>query len=146
RPIDGGMVQYVRQKGPGPIAAVQVAEGDLKTEGSFVWETVTVGPVTIAIWVAASRQVLQDVPGLESVINNELLWAVRLCEEDEILNGPGTAGHLAGLMGIAASVTPVASSTGIDAIAQLVAAVAATGATPTGVVLNPADYLKLSLA
>lgn len=53
---------------------------------------------TIAHWEAAHRNVLQDVPQLQSTINNELMYGLQLVEDDQILNGDGTGENLTGIL------------------------------------------------
>ena len=49
---------------------------------------------TIAHWEAAHRNVLADEPQLRSIIDNELLYGLRLHEDEQILNGAGTGEDL----------------------------------------------------
>lgn len=53
---------------------------------------------TIAHWEAASRNVLDDEPQLQSVINNELLYGLALEEDYQILKGSGSNEDLLGIM------------------------------------------------
>ena len=52
---------------------------------------------TIAHWVAASKQILQDVDNLEETINTELRYGLKLVEEEQLLFGDGTGGNLNGI-------------------------------------------------
>ena len=55
---------------------------------------------TIAHWEAAHRNVLADEPQLRSIIDNELLYGLRLEEDDQILNGSGTGEDLTGILNV----------------------------------------------
>ena len=46
--------------------------------------------ITIAHWIPASRQVLDDAPMLQSYINVRMTYGLKLEEEDELLNGDGS--------------------------------------------------------
>jgi hypothetical protein len=98
RLMSEGNLMFVRAKAPHPIAGVQVHQGDVKAEGDLALETITLAPSTLAIWIAASRQALRDVAGLQLLINSELLYAVKTLEEKEILNGDGSEGHVLGIL------------------------------------------------
>ena len=137
-PLREGAIQFVRQKSPRAIAGIQANEGDAKLEATLGFETVNVVPETLAVWIPISRQAAQDVAGLQSLIETDLLYAIRQLEEQEILNGAG-AKHLTGIVPIATAVT-TAATTELDAIAALLASLTTAGVTPTGLVLNPGDW------
>lgn len=142
-----GSVDYVHQKTRENNAAVQV-EGELKAESSFAWELKNEPIRTIAHWTKASVQILDDIPQLRSMIDNELVYGVALAEEEEILTGSGVSPHLNGLITNAtAYVAPftMASATPIDQIGLGLLQVANAYYVPNGVVMNPADWLRIRL-
>ena len=53
---------------------------------------------TLAHWEAAHRNVLADEPQLRSIIDNELMYGLRLQEDAQILNGAGTGENLTGVL------------------------------------------------
>ncbi len=53
---------------------------------------------TIAHWEAAHRNVLADEPQLRSIVDNELLYGLRLTEDNQILSGAGTGEDLTGIL------------------------------------------------
>ncbi len=67
-----------------------------QTNLQFVGEQAPVR--TIAHWEAAHRNVLADVPQLRGIIDNELLYGLRLREDDQILSGTGTGEDLQGIL------------------------------------------------
>ncbi len=97
-------LQYVRetlftnnagpQVGGSPTAPL---EGALKNESDIQFDLQTAYVATLAHYIMASRQVLDDAPMLESYINQRLIYGLALEEEDELLNGDGSAGQLNGL-------------------------------------------------
>lgn len=145
RPLKGGVLKFTRQTGAHPVAGIQVLEGDAKAEGALTFEEVTLTTETLAVWIPASVQALRDIDGLELLIDTELLYAVKVLEDNEVLNGTG-AGHLTGLLPTATVVVPDAADTPIDAVARMLMNLITRGYQPTGVVLNPADYLSMALA
>ena len=52
---------------------------------------------TLAHWEAAHRNVLADEPQLRSIIDNELLYGLRLQEDAQIISGAGTGENLTGI-------------------------------------------------
>ena len=140
-----GMVQVIRQNGLHPVAGIQANEGDVKAEGNIVFTTITLPCETLACWVPASRQVLMDVAALQGIIDSELTYSIRVLEDAEILNGAG-ADHLQGIVPLAVPIAPVTGDTILDAIGRVLGALMAGGVTPTGLVLNPADWLTAMLA
>jgi len=65
-------------------AAEVVSESTDKPESMITFEPATAAVRTIATWVPASRQALDGVPALRSLIDSELTYGVRLAEEAEI--------------------------------------------------------------
>jgi len=59
----------------------------------------TTAPIrTIAHWETAHRNALDDVQQLQGIINNELLYGLRLAEDAQILNGTGTGEDILGIL------------------------------------------------
>lgn len=103
---------------------------------------------TIAHLVFASEQILRDIPQLRAIIDSELLYGLKFVEEDEILNGDGTAGHLTGLIAQAAAFSNAydLAGTGEQALDRLRGAIlqARMARYPVdGIVLNPLDLAKI---
>jgi HK97 family phage major capsid protein len=63
---------------------------------SFVSEQAPIR--TIAHWEAAHRNVLADEPQLRGIIDNELLYGLRLTEDQQILDGTGSNEQLQGIL------------------------------------------------
>ena len=98
---------------------------------------------TIAHLVYASKQILQDIPQLRSIIDTELIYGLKFVEEDEILNGDGTAGHLNGLINQAAAYDTglnEAGDTRIDKIRRAILQARLAHYPVDGIVLSPTDW------
>lgn len=109
---------------------------------------------TMAHWEAAHRNVLADEPQLRSIIDNELMYGLRLLEDDQILNGDGTGENLEGILetsGIqsynwsAGAATPVAD-TKADAIRRAATLSFLAYYEPTGVIMHPTDWEQIELS
>lgn len=141
-------ITYIRETGFTNGAAPQVAEGDLKAQSDIKFDEQTVSVKTLAHWMKASRQVLEDAPQLESYIRGRLIYGLKLVEEQQLLNGDNTGGNLHGIIPQASAFADPASLTEYTILdqlrlAQLQAILAEYPA--TGHVLNPIDVAKLQL-
>ena len=150
-PLTGtNAVEYVIETWTGG-ADYQVNEGDVKAVGGVTYADKTAVVRTIAWYVKISRQMLADVPFVETSIDQRLVYGVLQKEDREILYGDGTAGHLLGIMPQAtAAVAPPSLAPLItnqmDQIASAIAQISAAGYSPSAVVMNPLDWAGMTLA
>lgn len=102
---------------------------------------------TIAHWIPASRQILEDAPLLAGYINNRLIYGLKLVEEDNLLNGSGSSGELHGLVtqATAFSETLVTGDTQLDILLKAMLQAARSEYAATGIVLHPADWTAMML-
>ena len=106
---------------------------------------------TVAHWEAAHRNVLDDEPQLRGIIDNELLYGLRLVEDAQILSGSGAGENLLGILntpgiqtqdrGVSADGTNRA-----DAVRKAITKVMLANYEATGVVLHPNDWERIELA
>jgi HK97 family phage major capsid protein len=106
---------------------------------------------TLAHWEAAHRNVLADEPQLRSIIDNELMYGLRLLEDEQILNGDGTGENLEGVLQTTGIQTYDWSSgaTGdlkADAIRRAATLSFLAYYEPTGVVMHPNDWEDIELS
>jgi HK97 family phage major capsid protein len=90
-------VEFVKVETDVSDASPQV-EGSAKHENALSFTTDTAPIRTIATWIPATKQILEDFPGLEAFIRSSLSWAVRKEIEDQILAGDGTGQNIEGLI------------------------------------------------
>ena len=125
-------------------AAATVAEGSAKPESALIFAAVTEAVRKIAHWLPVSEEMLEDVAQISSYIDARLRLGVSLAEEDQLLNGNGTAPNIKGVMnrtGLAASIGRVDPATNADVIFQQMMAIFATSfVMPDGIVLNPTNW------
>ena len=108
---------------------------------------------TIAHWEAAHRHVLQDVPQLRGIIDNELLYGLRLVEDAQILAGSGAGEDLQGILntpGIQSynwsdGATSPVPDTKADALRRAATLSFLAFYEPTGIVLHPNDWEDIEL-
>ncbi|MGX7896886.1 phage major capsid protein [Tsuneonella sp. HG222] len=124
-------------------AAAPVAEGSAKPQSSIQWEEATASVRTIAHWMRANVQILQDAPALQSIIDQRLRYGLAYVEETELLTGDGTGQHLSGLITNATSYAAPGSLVAdsmIDDIRYGILQVALAEYPANGIVLNPIDW------
>lgn len=143
--MDGSTLEYVKEKGF-TNGAGMVAEGAAKPESDMQMELVTTSAKVIAHWMKASKQILDDIPQLRSMIDQRLGYGLALKEEQQILNGDNTGQNLHGIIPQAsayAAPVALADQNIIDVLrlAMLQAALAEYAA--TGHVLNPIDWTMI---
>lgn len=105
---------------------------------------------TIAHYEVAHRNVLDDEPTLRGIIDNELLYGLRLVEDDQILNGDGTGSNLTGIRETSGIQTQVWSAgvvgdTRIDAVRRAITKSLLAYYEPTGIIVHPNDMEDLEL-
>ncbi|MGN6156273.1 MAG: phage major capsid protein [Sphingomicrobium sp.] len=139
------MVEYPRQVTRDNQAAT-VEEMALKPESNLEWELKQAPVRTIAHWIPASKQVLDDAPQLRTIVDGELRYGLALKEEDQLLLGDGVGTNLLGLVPQATAYDATGEPAGaskFDIILRAIAQAEAADLPATGVVVNSADWLRL---
>jgi HK97 family phage major capsid protein len=143
-------IQYLRELAVTDNAGYQAAEGDRKPESAFTFAEATAPVRTLAHFVKASRQILDDAQGLEGYVRSRMMYLLRNLVSGEILNGPGTGVRLNGINNQADAfnvglMTGVAAPQQIDRIRMAIAQVASSEFPATGIVLNHMDWARIEL-
>jgi hypothetical protein len=122
---------------PNPMAAATVvAEGALKPEAVMDATPESGTLQTYATWKGITRQALEDVPQIRSIVENRLRQSVLVALENAVV---------ASL--IAATIPAVSGSTMLGAIRAGIATVQAAGfAQPNAIIINPADAADIDAA
>ncbi len=142
-----GSIEYVREAA-NVNGAATVAEGALKPESTVTMELVTANVATIATWLQASKQILDDVQQLQGYLDNRLRYMVRFAEEQQVLRGSGSGTNLLGLYTAAtayASPVTYASPTKIDVIRLALGQLEDVNYDANGIVLHPDDWTVIEL-
>jgi HK97 family phage major capsid protein len=127
-------VMYLKWEPNPPADAAEVAEGDLKTEAPMDVTEATIALKTVAHWKAITRQALEDIPQVQTIVQNRLLAGVRSKLE---------ADAVAAL--VAAGVPSVEGADLLSAIRVGIATVEDAGYTANAVAVNPEDAATLDL-
>ncbi len=161
RTTTAAIIEYFRMTGfTNNAAAVAERSGDAfgaKPQSSFTFVGQQAPVRTLAHWEAAHRNVLADEPQLRSIIDNELMYGLRLQEDAQILNGSGTGENLTGILNTSGvqtyswsagtySETAGMSDTKADAVRRAATLSFLAYYEPSGIVLNPNDWEDIELS
>ncbi len=146
---EGNAIEYAYQSAR-TNAAAAVAEGDTKPESNYTWDVATAPVRTIAHWVPISRQAMDDIPQLESLVDGELRYGLDDVEDAELLLGDGTGQHLNGLYTQATAYlqptgVSVTGETRIDRLRLAILQVELADYAPDGIVLHPTSWANIEL-
>jgi HK97 family phage major capsid protein len=140
------VVEYVKETGYQNMAA-PVAEGALKPQSDIKFDLVQTTVKTLAHWILASKQVLADVPLLQSYVELRMTYGLALVEEAQLLGGDGTGQNLLGLIPqafpYAFATYSKASDTKLDRIRRAILQVRVAEYRASGLVLNPIDWADI---
>jgi HK97 family phage major capsid protein len=134
--VSNGNVEWISYPGAFPEAG-EVAEGALKPEATFAPTENAAALKTFAHWQAITRQALEDIPRVQSIVENALRQGVLR----KLENDTATA------VGAATGFIPVGSEDMLTGIRIAIGEVQSAGyTTATGILLNPADFAALDIA
>lgn len=138
-------IQYPKETGFTNSAATHTeTAGTAKPQSEIKFDIVTTSVTTIAHWVLATRQILDDSPMLQSYIDGRLRYGLGIVEEAQLLNGGGTGTDLNGIYtqatAMAANLAVVSAPTKMDVIRFAMLQAALAEFPPTGIVLHPTDW------
>lgn len=140
-------LEYVRESGFQNSAAM-VAEGNQKPQSDLSFELVTTTVKTLAHWIRASKQVLADLPMLQSYIDGRLRYGLMYVEEQQILAGDGTGQNLLGLIPQATPFNEAlrqSADTPIDILRRAILQTRIAEYRASAIVLNPIDWAGIEL-
>lgn len=124
--------------------AAPVAHGALKPQSDWTGEQVHCPVVTIAHWVRVSKQLLDDLPAFEGMLQSRLGYMLAVAEDKELIQGNGTAPHLTGLLQLAIvtpGITPPVTAANLaDNVGKALDALLTAGYMANGIILNPMDW------
>jgi HK97 family phage major capsid protein len=149
---DKNAIQYIKETGfTNAAATVSETSGATKPQSGIKFDIVTSAVTTIAHWVWATKQILDDVPQLMSYIDGRLKYGLQYVEEGQILNGPGGGSDLNGIYtqatAYSAPITPTMAGnlTKIDVIRLAILQAFLAEYPANGIVLHPSDWADIEL-
>jgi HK97 family phage major capsid protein len=141
-------IQYPVETGfTNSAATVTETAGTAKPQSELQFDIRTASVTTIAHWVLATRQILDDAPMLRSYIDGRLRYGLRYAEEAQLLNGDGTGTNLNGIYTQAtastANLAVIASPTKLDVLRVAVLQASLAELPATGIVIHPTDWMTI---
>jgi len=119
-----------------------------KNKSDLQFDLKTVPVRTLAHYMVASRQVLDDAAMLRSYIDGRLRYGLALEEDKQILYGTGTGGDLEGIMvnpAVQNAGDPAGTDTAIDHIRRAIALARVAEYPVTAIMLHPTDWANIEL-
>jgi HK97 family phage major capsid protein len=129
-------------------AATEVAESAAKPESTMAIDSALAPVRTIAVWMPATVQQLQDIPQLQNMIDTELLYDLDKEEEEQIMYGSGAGQEFQGILplaGVPAITRTVTSTQNLDRIRIGVTDILIAGYEPNAVAVHPIDWEAIVL-
>lgn len=124
-----------------------VNEGSANTDSALAFTELTTSVQKILTWIPVTEEQLQDVPGMEGLINNRLLLMHRQTRQSQVLTGNGSSPNLRGFLNVSGIQTQAkGTDEAPDAIFKLLTKLQVTGgAMPSHIVIHPNDWLAIRL-
>ena len=141
---------FAENDGDGNAQTVADRNGNtfgLKPQSTLKFQPQQAPVRTIAHWEAAHRNVIMDVPQLQSTINNELLYGLALQEDWQLLQGDGNVENLKGILnheGIQLYTAPN-NELKSDSLRKASTLALLANYPPNGYVLHPNDWEDVEL-
>lgn len=129
--------------------AATVAESNLKPQSDMTLDMLTWPVRTIATWMLASRQILDDAPALQSAVDADLRYDLAYVEDNQLLNGMGTGSDLTGVYTNATAFasafvpTNAGNLNKIDVLLLAISQVQQMDMEPDFIALNPLDWADI---
>lgn len=145
-------IQYVKETGfTNNAATVSETAGTAKPQSEIKFDLMNTPVTTIAHFVRATKQILDDVPQLQSYVDGRLRYGLMYVEENQLLNGSGTGTDLNGIYtqasAYSAPINPSSAGnlTKIDVIRLAILQAALAEYPVNGIVLHPSDWADIEL-
>jgi HK97 family phage major capsid protein len=150
---DSNLVEYTRENvftnsaGPTVAGSPEQYENVTKPESGITFTLVSAPVITLAHWIPASRQVLDDSASLASHINGRLIYGLKLKEETQLLSGTGANHQLNGLLTQATAFvqTSPENRNEIDIIRMAIKQAHVAEYRPDFAVMNPQDWFDIEI-
>lgn len=129
--------------------AAPVSETILKPESNITFAEAEAKVVTIAHWIKATKQIIDDVPAMESFIDGRLRYGLELVEEAQLLKGSGSGNNLNGIYTQATDYAlpsgATAVTTRIDVLRMMLLQAELAEYPATGIVLHPTEWANIEV-
>lgn len=141
------LITYMKETGF-TNAAAPTLEGVRKPESTLAYAQSSAPVIKIPHFMKASSEILDDWPALMSMIDQRLMYGLKLVEEAQLLKGSGVGNNLNGIYTQAtAYVAPIvlAGNTRIDVLRLALLQAELAEYPSDGIVLHPTDWAAIEL-
>ncbi len=147
------LIEFVRENtftnnaGPQVGGSPEAFENVIKPESGITFTLATEAVQTLAHFIPASKQVIEDSVQLQSFINGRLMYGLKLYEENQLLNGTGANGQLNGVNTQATAYTVQSPNltNKLDIVREMIKQCQIANYTPDAIVMNPQDWYEIDV-
>lgn len=131
----------------GTNAQVGTAENAAKFENTLAFTQIEAKVGLIATWLPVTLQQLDDVPGMQEIINNRMTTFLRLKEEDMLMTGTGVDPiWIEGFLPQVTQTQALGADTNIDAVFRGIQKCRTVGfAEPDAIIMHPDNFTPIAL-
>ena len=135
-------VPYIRELNAvtNELGATAVTEGTAKPEVVMVFEQDDAPIRKIAAWIPATTEIIDDAETLRGYIDTRLAYMLAIREEQQLLNGTGTAPQLKGILNYSGLLTQAFNSDVATTLGLAMGAIENIDGEVDGVAMNPVKY------
>lgn len=152
-PTASNLIEFVRENtftnnaGPQIAGSPEAYENVTKPESGITFTLVTEPVVTLAHFIPASKQVIEDSSQLQSFINGRLTYGLKLYEDAQLLTGTGSNHQLNGINTQATAYTLQSPqlTNKLDIVREMIKQAQIANYTPDAVVMNPQDWYEIDV-
>jgi len=150
---NSNLIEYAKENvftnnaGPTVSGSPEQFENVTKPESGITFTLENEPVQTIAHWIPASKQVIEDSAQLQGYISGRLTYGLKLKEETQLLTGTGANGQLNGLITQATAYTVQSPqlTNEMDIIREAIKQAQLSEYFPTNIVLNPQDWYDIDV-
>ena len=153
--ISSNLWEWVQQANPEGAPAM-TAEGAAKAQVDFELVLASAAVRKVTAYIKVSKEMLDDIPLMESEINQELSERINLTIDAQLLSGDGTGQNLTGILANATAFAPGSFATGqvnqvitpinADVLRVAINQISVALFEANYIVMNPSDVAAMDLA
>jgi len=153
--ISSNLWEWVQQANPEGAPAM-TAEGAAKAQVDFELVLASAAVRKVTAYIKVSKEMLDDIPLMESEINQELSERINLTIDAQLLSGDGTGQNLTGILANATAFAPGSFATGqvnqvitpinADVLRVAINQISTALFEANYIVMNPSDVAAMDLA
>ncbi len=138
---------YTNNAGPQIGGSPEAFENVTKPESAITFTLATEPVQTLAHFIPASKQVIEDSVQLQSFINGRLMYGLKLYEENQLISGTGANGQLNGINTQATAYTVQSPNltNKLDIVREMIKQAQIANYTPDAVLMNPQDWYEIDV-